>query len=146
MRTLFMTLPPLALCVLWGVLSNAKPQSPRTFDAYVVDVEGGEATLFVTPSGQSLLVDTGWPGFDGRDADRIAAVAKQAGIKQIDYLVITHFHSDHVGGTAQLAARLPIRQFIDHGTTVDKHEACPGTLPRLHRHPPPRHSQGGSSG
>lgn len=122
MRTLFMTLPPLALCVLWGVLSNAQPQSPRTFDAYVIDVEGGEATLFVTPSGQSLLVDTGWPGFDGRDADRIAAVAKQAGIKQIDYLVITHFHSDHVGGTAQLAARLPIRQFIDHGITVDKHE------------------------
>src|SRR5262245_371475 len=106
----------------WNLASTAQPASGRTFDAYMVDVEGGEATLFVSPSGESLLVDTGWPGFDGRDADRIAAAARQAGVKQIDYLVATHFHADHIGGTAALAARLPIRHFIDHGTSVDQDE------------------------
>ena len=89
---------------------------------YFIDVEGGQATLFVTPSGQSVLVDTGWAGFNGRDADRIGAAARQAGIKQIDYLLITHFHLDHVGGVPALAARIPIRNFVDHGETVE-HDA-----------------------
>ena len=93
----------------------AQGRSAKTLDIYVIDVDGGEATLFVSPSGQSMLVDAGWPGFDGRDADRIAAVAKLAGVEQIDYLVITHFHADHMGGVAQLTARLPVRHFIDHG-------------------------------
>ena len=119
MRRLLVSLLPL---VSWGMLSSAQTQSARTFDVYVIDVEGGEATLFVSPSGESLLVDTGWPGFDGRDADRILAAARQAGITHVDYLVTTHYHSDHVGGAAQLAARLPIRQFIDHGSTVDEDE------------------------
>ena len=112
----------LLLLLSWGMLSSAQTQSVRPFEAYVIDVEGGEATLFVSPSGESLLVDTGWPGFDGRDADRILAAAKHAGIKQIDYLVITHYHADHVGGTAQLAARLPIRHFVDHGSNVGEDE------------------------
>ena len=112
----------LGLLLSWGVLSSAHTQSARRFEAYVIDVEGGEATLFVSPSGESLLVDTGWPGFDGRDADRILGAAKDAGIKQIDYLVITHYHADHAGGTAQLAARLPIRHFVDHGSNVDEDE------------------------
>jgi len=90
--------------------------------AYFIDVEGGQSTLFVTPSGQSVLVDTGWAGFNGRDADRIAAVAKQAGVTQIDYLLITHFHLDHVGGVPALAAKLPIKNFVDHGDTVE-HDA-----------------------
>ena len=68
-----------AACVFWSGVSNPQPQSPATFDAYVIDVEGGEATLFISPSGESMLVDTGWPGFDGRDADRIAAAAQHAG-------------------------------------------------------------------
>ena len=80
----------------------------RSLDIYVIDVDGGESTLFVSPTGESLLVDAGWPGFEGRDADRIMTVAKLAGIKQIDYLVVTHFHADHMGGVPQLAARLPI--------------------------------------
>ena len=88
----------------------------QTLDIYVIDVEGGEATLFVSPSGESMLVDTGWPGFDGRDADRIAAVAQQAGVDQIDYLLVTHFHTDHMGGALQLADRLPIRHFVDSGS------------------------------
>ena len=109
---------PLLMLVLLAV-PHAGTQPARSLDAYVIDVEGGEATLFVSPSGQSLLVDAGWPGFDGRDADRIAAVARQAGVAQIDYLVVTHFHADHMGGAEQLASRLPIRRFIDHGSTVD---------------------------
>lgn len=94
----------------------------RTLDAYIIDVEGGEATLFVSPSGESLLVDTGWPGFEGRDADRILAAAKDAGITQIDHLVTTHYHADHSGGAAQLATRLPIRHFIDHGSNIGEDE------------------------
>jgi len=87
---------------------------------YFVDVEGGQSTLFVTPSGESVLVDTGWPG--DRDASRIVAAAKDAGVKQIDHLLITHFHVDHVGGVPALAAKIPIRNFYDHGETVE-HDA-----------------------
>ena len=72
---------------------------------YFVDAEGGQATLIVTPSKESILVDTGWPGFNGRDAGRIKAAAKSAGVKQIDYLVLTHYHTDHAGGVSQLARK-----------------------------------------
>src|SRR5713226_8086921 len=91
----------------------------KTLDVYFIDVEGGQATLFVSPAGQSMLVDTGWSGFNMRDADRIAAAAKRAGVKQIDYLVITHYHGDHVGGVTQLARKLPVRNFVDHGPSIE---------------------------
>lgn len=92
------------------------PNAPeKTLQVYFVDVEGGQATLFVTPEHQSLLIDTGWPGYDGRDADRIVAAAKAAGISKIDYVLITHFHRDHVGGVPQLTKRIPVGTFIDHG-------------------------------
>lgn len=87
----------------------------NALQVYFIDVEGGQATLFVTPEHQSLLIDTGWPGFEGRDADRIVAAAKRAGITKIDYVLITHFHMDHVGGVPQLTARIPVGTFIDHG-------------------------------
>ena len=90
---------------------------------YFIDVEGGQATLFVTPDGQSLLIDTGWPGNDGRDADRIVAAAKRAGLSRINYVLITHYHSDHVGGLAQLVARIPVDTFIDHGGNRETGEA-----------------------
>lgn len=91
----------------------------KNLSIYFVDVEGGQATLLVSPAGESLLVDTGWPGFEGRDAGRIAEAAKKAGVARIDWLIITHFHTDHVGGIGQLAARMPILNVVDHGPTVE---------------------------
>ncbi len=80
-----------------------------------IDVEGGQSTLFVLPSGESLLVDTGWPTPDSRDAHRIVAAAKSYGLTRIDYVLITHYHLDHIGGVPELAALFPIGAFIDHG-------------------------------
>jgi competence protein ComEC len=91
------------------------PPAPKPLQIYFIDVEGGQATLFVTPAGQSLLIDTGWPDNNFRDADRIVAAAKDAGISKLDYVLITHYHDDHVGGAPQLAQRIPIGAFIDHG-------------------------------
>ncbi|MEE2637614.1 MAG: MBL fold metallo-hydrolase [Acidobacteriota bacterium] len=108
-----------AVGVWLGLSVVAQAQSADTLNIYMIDVEGGEATLFVSPAGESMLVDTGWPGFDGRDADRIAAAAADAGVSQIDHLVVTHFHGDHMGGSHQLAERLSIQNFVDHGVTVD---------------------------
>jgi len=82
---------------------------------YSIDVEGGQSTLLVSPTGDSLLVDTGWPGHDGRDADRIQAAMHDAGISRIGYLLITHFHVDHAGGVPNLVARVPVGEFLDHG-------------------------------
>jgi competence protein ComEC len=87
----------------------------KPLTVYFIDVEGGQSTLFVTPSHQSLLVDTGWPDNNDRDADRIMQVAKQAGVDHIDYLLITHFHVDHVGGVPNLVKKIHIDTFIDHG-------------------------------
>ena len=86
-----------------------------TLQMYFIDVEGGQSTLFVGPSGESLLIDAGWPGFSGRDADRIAAACKAAGVTKIDNLLITHYHTDHVGGVPRLIAKIPVGRFIDHG-------------------------------
>ena len=101
------------------VLLSAPLRAAGTLDVYFIDVEGGQSTLFVTPSGKSMLVDTGWPGFNGRDAERISSVAKTAGVTRIDYLVITHYHTDHVGGVPQLAERIPIGTYVDHGRNVE---------------------------
>src|SRR5688572_10500421 len=87
----------------------------RTLDIYYVDVEGGAATLIVTPAGESLLIDAGWPGFEGRDAKRIQQAMRQAGIAAIDHLVATHYHVDHYGGIPELAKLVEIKHFYDHG-------------------------------
>jgi beta-lactamase superfamily II metal-dependent hydrolase len=116
-----------ALGLLFGFLTivpaTAAPESTNTLRIYFVDVEGGQATLFVTPANESLLIDTGWPGHEERDADRIMAAAKSAGINKIDYVLITHFHTDHVGGLPQLAAKIPINAFIDHGDNREPTDA-----------------------
>src|ERR1035438_5683152 len=101
------------------VASAAVLPAARNLEIYSIDVEGGQATLIVSPSGESMVVDTGWGGHNKRDAERIAAAAKAAGVKKIDYLVITHYHADHVGGIAQLAEKMPIRNFVDHGANVE---------------------------
>ena len=100
--------------------ASVRAQAGKPLEIRFVDVEGGQATLIVSPSGESMLVDTGYPALNGRDADRIAAAVKQAGLSQIDYLVVTHYHADHVGGVPALAARVPIRTFVDHGPTVEQ--------------------------
>ena len=82
---------------------------------YSIDVEGGQSTLLVSPSGASLLVDIGWPGHDGRDAERIQSAMKDAGITRIDHVFITHYHTDHVGGITELVKRIPVGEFVDHG-------------------------------
>jgi competence protein ComEC len=110
----------LALTAL--AFASAQTPSPESLDIYFIDVEGGQSTLFVTPSGQSLLVDAGWAGFDGRDADRIASVAARAGVTRLDYLLVTHYHADHVGGVPAIAKRLPVRTFVDHGPSVESGE------------------------
>src|SRR4029453_1023866 len=102
-----------------AALTTAQTQSRKTLDIYLVDVEGGNATLFAAPSGESLLIDTGNGGAArARDADPIMAAVKDAGLQQIDHLITTHWHGDHFGGMAELAGRIPIREFIDHGTNV----------------------------
>src|SRR6267378_548967 len=106
-----------------GAGLSPAPPAQKALQIYFVDVEGGQSTLFVTPDGKSLLIDTGWPGNNGRDANRIAAAAKDAGIKKIDFVLITHYHDDHVGGAPQLAAKIPVGAFIDHGENRETSDA-----------------------
>ena len=109
-------------------------QTRKTLDIYVVDVEGGNATLFVTPAGQSVLIDTGnvAPAAAARDADRILDAARDAGITQIDHLITTHWHGDHFGGMAEVNKRLPIKAFYDHGTTIEPQPASTAFLKNVY--------------
>jgi beta-lactamase superfamily II metal-dependent hydrolase len=104
-----------ALAVFAPMLALA--QTTPTLDIYVIDVEGGNAVLFVSPSHESLLMDTGNVGAVAapRDAGRIVDAMKDAGVQRIDHLITTHWHGDHFGGMAELASRVPIGEFIDHG-------------------------------
>jgi competence protein ComEC len=105
-------------------LLTAQASPRRTLDIYFIDTEGGQATLYVAPSGPALLVDAGNPG--GRDTDRIIAALEDAGVKTLDYLLLTHYHVDHIGGVQELAKRIPIRHFVDHGVTVEPNEQVAG--------------------
>lgn len=96
----------------------------KSMSIYFIDVEGGLASLYVSPSGESMLLDTGNPG--DRDVDRIMAAIGDAGLKQIDYMVLTHYHVDHVGGFEALSKRIPMKHFIDHGPSKDTREQVAG--------------------
>jgi beta-lactamase superfamily II metal-dependent hydrolase len=115
-----------ALAVFTFCLTTAQAQTPaaKPFTMYFIDTEGGHSTLYVSPSGESLLEDTGNPG--DRDLDRILAVLNDAGVKQIDYMVITHYHVDHVGSYQALSEKIPMKHFIDHGEDKDVREQVPG--------------------
>src|SRR4029079_3634404 len=102
-----MLLPALLLLAAPALMPGAK-----NLEVFSIDVAGGQATLIVSPGGESLVGDTGWAGHNRRDSGRILAAAKSAGVKKIDYLVTTHYHSDHVGGVPQLAEKMQIVNFV----------------------------------
>lgn len=125
------------LTIACSGIAPAQTSAAKTLDIYVIDVEGGNATLFVTPNHESLLIDTGNAGAAAaRDAGRILDATKAAGLQQIDHLIITHWHGDHFGGLAALAAQIPIREFIDHGPNVQPGELADtflrDTYPKLY--------------
>jgi len=113
MRASFAILSALLLCT-----ASAAAQQRTTLDIYVTDVEGGNATLFVTPAGESVLIDTGNLNGAVRDVGRIMDAVRDSGLTQIDHLILTHYHADHFGGMEELSKRIPIREFIDHGPNV----------------------------
>ena len=110
---------PLLLVALFLAPVALLNAQPHNLDIYWIDVEGGAATLIVSPSGESMLIDTGW-AINGRDAKRLYAATQMAGLKKIDYLVISHFHADHVGGLAEFSKMIPISRFFDHGDAIEK--------------------------
>lgn len=105
------------------MMAGAAAGASKTLDIYFIDTEGGQATLLVSPSGETFMIDVGFAGLDtpnpdkdvGRDAARIAGVAKIAKVTRIDTVLATHFHGDHAGGIAHLTERLPVRTLVDHG-------------------------------
>lgn len=103
----------------------AKVKGDGKLHIAAIDVEGGQSTLFVAPNGQSLLVDTGWPGNNFRDADRIVAAAHDLGLQRIDTVILSHYHLDHIGGVPQLVQRIPVGTFIDHGEMYEQGGGVP---------------------
>jgi beta-lactamase superfamily II metal-dependent hydrolase len=127
MRRLFASL----VALLGAVVLSA--QTRTTLDIYLVDVEGGNATLYVTPSGESLLIDTGNGGAAAaRDGDRIMAAVKDAGLSRLDRLITTHYHGDHFGAMENVAGRIPVGEFIDHGPNVQPNPATDAFLEKVY--------------
>ena len=107
----------LPIVVAAAAVLAAQSNTGKSLEIWVVDVEGGKAALYVSPTGETALIDTGFPG--ARDVDRIMAAIADAGVTRIDYLVSTHYHVDHIGGLTELAKRIPIGTYVDHGPTVE---------------------------
>src|ERR1700737_1850338 len=127
MRSAFLVL---IIAALVPFLSRAQAPTPKTLDIYVIDVEGGNATLFVSPAGESMLIDSGNAGAMAavRDAGRIMEAAKAAGLQKIDHVITTHWHGDHFGGLAELASHITIGEYIDHGPHVPPAEVADAFL------------------
>ena len=129
----------LTLVASAGSLRTEAGQPAKTLDIYFIDVEGGQATLIVTPAGQTMLIDAGFAGAGSfssragdpstaRDPQRILAAAKTAGVSRIDYFLSTHFHADHAGGVPELSQLIPIDAFIDHGGVTADADKVAGTI------------------
>lgn len=140
--TALMTVAALALLAQADAApKKAAPKLSKDLKIISVDVEGGSAVIFLTPEGKSLLIDTGFPPNSGdprlpagtppktlpSSADKIVAAAKELGITKFDYLLITHYHGDHVGGVPALLDKMPVDTFIDHG--VNREMPAPNTPP-----------------
>jgi len=106
----------LGLAPIMTASAQSSPGS-KVLDIYFVDTEGGQSTLYVSPSGETLLVDTGNAG--DRDLNRILEVLNTAGVKQIDHLLTTHYHGDHYGSLIELSKRIPIQHLYDHGPSIE---------------------------
>src|SRR5580698_10836534 len=102
------------------LLFAAGAQAAKPLEIFFIDTEGGQSTLVASPSGQAMLIDTGYAGFGGRDANRIAEAAKQAHVKRINVLFLTHHHADHAGGVKNLLEVMKVESFYDHGGDVEK--------------------------
>ena len=101
------------LCLAAGLAGLVAQARPGTLSIYYIDTEGGQSTLFVGPTGESLLVDTGNAG--DRDFGRIVETLTAAAVTRIDHLWTTHYHGDHVGALLALAKQVPVIHFYDHG-------------------------------
>ena len=101
--------------------SSSAQEQQGSLDIYWIDVEGGAATLIVTPERQSVLMDAGFNRPDEAHAKRIVAAMDDAGITRLDYFIASHFHGDHIGGLEALAGLVEIGEFVDHGESVEQH-------------------------
>jgi competence protein ComEC len=106
------------LLLVFCLISVATFTAGKTLDIWVVDTEGGKAVLVVSPAGQSMLIDTGFPGNNDRDTNRILEVCRLAGVTKLDILLTTHYDLDHVNNTPSLVAKMPVALFVDHGAAV----------------------------
>ena len=101
------------LAAALAVLVAPVVEAAKTLDFYTIDVEGGKSVLVVSPAGESMLIDAGWPR--AASVDRIVDAVKDAGLTKIDYVLVSHFDIDHIGDLPRLASRVPIGHVFDHG-------------------------------
>jgi len=117
--TIFTHMSCRSLATIAALSAGALIAAPKGLEIYWIDAEGGAATLIVTPSGQSMLIDTANRTPDDRDAKRIFSAAQKAGLQKIDILLTTHFHGDHIGAMDALSKMIPIGIYMDHGDSVE---------------------------
>jgi len=117
---------PVMRALIFVLFFAVSAQAAKNLEIFFIDTEGGQATLVVSPSGQAMLIDTGYAGYGGRDANRIAEAAKLTHVKRINVLFITHYHKDHAGGVKNLFEVLPVESVWDHGPGVADDKSIEG--------------------